>query len=156
MKDKSVKKKLAPEKELGLGEPYWPQGDWVFLRTMFPTTTVKNYRGTTTNPMGRTCDRICNHYYEQYGKICAHRYNTKKWQNEYRNFTNLCDLDHVNCNDTQIKPSWHLLHRGDCEELKEMVLLPRGNPKTILARAKKWAPYTYIPKFQPKRPIKLK
>ncbi|XP_063898650.1 uncharacterized protein LOC135119071 [Helicoverpa armigera] len=32
MKDKAVKKKLAPEKELGLGEPYWPQGDWVFLR----------------------------------------------------------------------------------------------------------------------------
>ncbi|KAG6443920.1 hypothetical protein O3G_MSEX003069 [Manduca sexta] len=99
-------------------DPYWQSGEWVFLRittrkgdtppattTLIPGITAKKFRKW---PMSiyRDCDLLCiNIYKDNYGAVCAQRYNTMTWKNEYKSFKNMCELERENCKLPEKRPS---------------------------------------------------
>ncbi|XP_061381665.1 uncharacterized protein LOC116776691 isoform X1 [Danaus plexippus] len=88
------KKKDAPET---FYEPYMEKGDWVFYRnqsTKNPTPYFLNVGNSTKHT---ECNQICSRMYQDYGQVCAMRYDRSAKENVFRTFDSLCHVEFENC-----------------------------------------------------------
>ncbi|OWR49112.1 hypothetical protein KGM_203460 [Danaus plexippus plexippus] len=135
------KKKDAPET---FYEPYMEKGDWVFYRSKF---SLRRYARTIQDTvdvlnlldLDRDLDSIeriavqRDERKENYGQVCAMRYDRSAKENVFRTFDSLCHVEFENCrSDTE---TWFPRYKGSC------VKLVRSQPMKNLDLAKFAATY---------------
>ncbi|XP_028157921.1 uncharacterized protein LOC114351073 [Ostrinia furnacalis] len=149
-------------------EPYWIGGEWVFYRTTpelykkfstrAPVTTAwsstsstKTKTTTTTPYLNFMCQHPCLELYEDFGIVCAQRFNGLQY--EMKQFNDTCDLYFANCISPYNKNKWdwhvgkwYLVYRGPCWELSTTFAPPPVIPTSLKSRANFWLSKVYYNK----------
>ncbi|XP_073950044.1 uncharacterized protein isoform X2 [Choristoneura fumiferana] len=129
-------------------EPYWPGGEWVFIKRTTKGTTKR----TTTQP--KLCGTTCNHLLKKMGKVCGHKQNEdyiREWYCpekqcngiyfdelvQFTTFQDYCEFMRYQC-DSKVNEKWIFIHMGTCEWDKNVLYKPIQKSWHAVSRAERW------------------
>ncbi|KAJ0173863.1 hypothetical protein K1T71_011012 [Dendrolimus kikuchii] len=125
-------------------EPYWKDGDWVFMEPKQLTTDPSS---TKTTPHPTICGDECTYLYRRIKHVCArnldnvdpgmcHWYaNECEFTSGFKTFDTYCQFLDTKCKTTKnLKDSWVFVHRGKCETNAEKVFYPMHQDRDPVRR----------------------
>ncbi|CAG9794370.1 unnamed protein product [Diatraea saccharalis] len=114
--------------------------------TAAPTDSTPLTNATTAPYINYQCQQPCSNVFENYGRVCAQRYNGIKY--EYKEFEDICDMIDNNCmhhgtlvtkqDPENYRGPWYVIIRGPCYLLYTPFPQPQTNGTKLLQRVEQY------------------